>query len=126
MRTLGWTILTLVFLDELLAIAAYGVWGHHIAGWPAAVLLPLLAMTVWLAFASPKAKYGGPVRRPVVKTLVFLLGSAALWHAGHPGWAAALLVFSVVVNALAQLSVVRWLVAEQQAAAARGAGRGGG
>jgi hypothetical protein len=43
------------------------------------------------------------VVRPVVKVLVFGLASLALWDAGHPGWAAALLVFSVVVNALAQL-----------------------
>jgi hypothetical protein len=48
MRALGWTILSLVFLDEL------------------------LAMAVWWAFGSPKAPYGGPVRRPVVKQLGFV------------------------------------------------------
>lgn len=36
----------------------------------------------------------------------------ARWDAGHPGWAAALLVFSVAVNALATLPVVRELVPE--------------
>jgi hypothetical protein len=43
------------------------------------------------------------VVRPLVKVLVFGLASAGLWAAGHPSAAVALLVFSVVVNALAQL-----------------------
>jgi hypothetical protein len=116
-RALGWTILTLVFVDELLAMAAYGVWGHHVAGWPLAVLLPPVAMAVWWVFGSPKAPYRGPVRRPVVKTLVFSLAGVALWHAGHPGWAVALLVFSVLVNGLALLPFVRAMTAEQETAA---------
>jgi hypothetical protein len=107
---LGWTILTLLFVDELLVMAAYGVWGFAVQGVVLAVLLPIVAMLLWWAFGSPKAPYGGPVRRPALKTLIFLLGSLALWDAGHPGWAAALLVFSAVVNALAQLRFVRDLI----------------
>lgn len=108
----GWTILSLVFVDELLAVAAFGVWGWQV-GQPRAllvVLLPLLAMAAWWAFASPKAPYGGPVVRPAVKTLVFGLASAALWHAGHPSWSLALLVFSVGINALALLPGVQDLL----------------
>jgi hypothetical protein len=100
---LGWTILSLVFVDELLAMAAFGVWGWR-AGeprWLLVVLLPTAAMLVWFLFASPKARYGTPVVRPLVKVAVFGLASAALWDAGHPGWGLALLLFSVVVNALA-------------------------
>jgi hypothetical protein len=52
------------------------------------------------------------VRRPLVKVLVFGLASAGLWAAGHPGWAVAFLVVSLVVNALAQLPSVRSLVAD--------------
>ena len=69
-------------------------------------------IAVWWAFASPKAPYGGPVTRPVVKTLVFGLASLGLWQAGHPGWALALLVFSVLVNGVALLPFVRRLVPE--------------
>jgi hypothetical protein len=99
----AWSVLTLVFVDELLAMAAYGVWGWQV-GTPRAllvVLLPLAAMTAWWLFASPKARFGGGVRRPLVKALVFGLATWALWDAGHHGWAVALLVFSVVVNGLA-------------------------
>jgi hypothetical protein len=65
------------------------------------VVLPLVAMTAWWLFASPKARYGDQGRREVVKVVVFGLASLALWDAGHHGWAVALLVFSVVVNTLA-------------------------
>jgi hypothetical protein len=99
----AWLVLTLVFLDELAAMAAYGVWGWQVAT-PAVlwvVVLPLAAMTAWWLFASPKARYGGGGRREVVKVVVFGLASVALWDAGHHGWGVALLVFSVLVNAFA-------------------------
>lgn len=110
----GWAVLALVFLDELLAVAAIGVWGWHVGSSAVvslalAVLLPLAAVTVWSLFASPKARHGGPALRPVVKVLVFGLACLALWDAGHPGWALALLVFSIAVNATAQLPSVRAL-----------------
>jgi hypothetical protein len=110
---LGWCVLLLVFVDELLAIAAYGVWGwHQSPQWLLVWLLPLVAVAAWSLFASPKAPYGGPVRRPVVKVVVFGLASLALWDLGHPGWAAALLAFSVVVNALAQVPSIAALARE--------------
>lgn len=108
----GWTVLALVFLDELLAMAAFGAWGFHVGG-PMKVLLaavlPVLAMLVWWAFGSPKAPYGGPVRRPVIKAVVFGLASLALWDAGHPELAIGLLVFSVVINSVAQIPMIRRL-----------------
>jgi hypothetical protein len=39
----------------------------------------------------------------VAKVIVFGLASLALWDGGHHGWAVALLVFSVAVNAVAQV-----------------------
>lgn len=113
--TFGWAVLSLVFLDEVAAAVAVGVWGAHV-GSPGltsvllAVALPVALVLLWWAFASPKAPFGGPVVRPVVKVLVFGLACLGLWHAGHPVWALTLLVFSAVVNALAQLPQVRALV----------------
>ena len=104
----AWLVLALVFLDELLAMAAFGVWGWQV-GTPRALLvvaLPLLAMAVWWLFASPKARYGSHGRREVAKVLVFGLATLALWDAGHHGWAVAFLVFSIVVNGLALLPSV--------------------
>lgn len=121
MAIFGWFVLSLVFLDELLAMAAFGVWGWQASPrWLLVWLLPLLAMAAWFLFASPKAAYGGAVVRPVVKVLVFGLASVALWAAGHPGWAAGLLAFSVVVNGLALLPAVRALT--EQAGARSGPG----
>lgn len=112
-RSLGWSVLALVFLDELLAMAAMGVWGwEHDPSWLLVWVLPLMAMGVWATFASPEARLGGPVARPVAKVVVFGLATAALWDTGHHDWAVALLVFSVVVNGLALLPSVRVLVDE--------------
>jgi len=105
----AWVVLTLVFLDELAAMAAFGVWGWQV-GTPRAVLvvvLPLAAIVAWRLFASPKARYGDHGRREAVKVLVFGLASLALWGAGHHGWAVTLLVFSVVVNAVARHPRIR-------------------
>jgi hypothetical protein len=50
------------------------------------------------------------VVRPVTKVLVFTLASAGLWASGHHTLGVALLVFSLLVNAGAQLPSVRVLV----------------
>jgi hypothetical protein len=106
----GWTVLGLVFVDELAAIAALGVFGWSSAArWLLVWLLPLLAVLAWALFASPKAPYGSGVVRPLVKVVVFGVASLGLWVAGRPGWALALLVFSVVVNGFALLRPVRAL-----------------
>ena len=116
MVTFGWFVLALVFLDELLAMAAFGVWARGTSpAWLLVWLLPLLAMLVWFLWASPKAPYGGPLVRPAVKVLVFGLAAGALWDAGHPGWAASLAGFSVVVNGFALLPAVRSLVPDHGA-----------
>lgn len=113
MGSWGWLVLALVFVDEVLAAVAAGVAGQEAAGVAGAVAAPLAVVSVWWAFASPKARWGGPVVRPLVKVVVFGAACAGLWWAGHGAWAGALLVFSVVVNALAQLPSVRALVADQ-------------
>jgi hypothetical protein len=110
MAILGWTVLLLVFVDELLAVAAAAVWGNHVANALFAVVMALATVLVWFLFASPKARLGGPVVRPVTKVLVFTLASAVLWASGHHALAVALFVFSAVVNGLAQLPSVKVLV----------------
>jgi hypothetical protein len=110
MAILGWSVLLLVFVDELLAIAAAVVWGNHAANVWLGIATGLLTVLVWFLFASPKARYGGPVIRPLVKVLVFTLASAGLWASGHHVLAVALFVFSGVINGLAQLPSVKVLV----------------
>ena len=108
MTALAWVILGFVFLDELLTCVAAGVVGASMpAPWLFVWLLPVIVVVAWFLFASPKARYGGPVVRPVVKVLVFGLASLGLWLVGHHAAGLALLVFSVVVNGLAQLRFVR-------------------
>ena len=106
---LGWTVLGLVFVDELLLMTALAVWGSDAGGWLLAVLDAAAGVLVWFLFASPKARYGGQVARPLAKTLVVAAAVAGLAAAGHPGWAVALAVFSVLINAAAQHPDIRVL-----------------
>jgi hypothetical protein len=110
MAILGWTVLFFVFVDELLAIAAAAVWGTHVANAVLGVVMAILTILVWFLFASPKARFGGSVVRPVTKVLVFSLASIGLWASGHHALAVALFVFSAVINGLAQLPSVKALV----------------
>ena len=103
----AWVVLALVFLDELLAVTAAVVWGRWAEGWVLGAAAGAAVVVGWFLFASPKARFGHPVGRPVVKAAVFTLTSVGLAVAGQPGWAAALFVFSVVVNAAAQLPSVQ-------------------
>jgi hypothetical protein len=105
----GWVVLALVFVDELLVMAALAVWGADAGGWALAVGAAVAGVLVWFLFASPKARYGGPVARPVAKLLVIGAAVAGLAAAGHPGWAVALAAFSVVVNGVALHPDVRSL-----------------
>lgn len=124
MVALGWAVLALVFVDEVLAAVAAAVWGSSESGVLLAIAMVVVVIAVWWAFASPKAPLGGPVVRPVTKVLVFGLAGLGLWAAGHHGWAVALLVFSVVVNGLALLPSIQALVTEAEAVRGDAGGRG--
>jgi hypothetical protein len=108
----GWAVLALVFLDELLLMAALAVWGADAGGWWLAVLAAAAGVLVWFLFASPRARYGGPVTRPAAKVLVVAAAVGGLFASDHPAWAVALLVFSVVINAVALHPDIRDLAAE--------------
>jgi hypothetical protein len=110
---LAWVVLSLVFLDEVMACIAAGMVGASLpAPWLFVWLLPAVVVAAWGAFASPKAPYGGPVVRPLVKVLVFGLASLGLWLVGHHSAAAGLLIFSAAVNGLAQLPFVQRVSAQ--------------
>ena len=107
---LAWAflILTLVFVSEVLAMVAFGLWGwEHSPRWLLVWLLPLVGVVLWGRYASPKAPRGGPRARPIVKVLVFATAFLAIRDIGDYWWALAFLVFSAVVNGLAALPSVR-------------------
>lgn len=109
MRT-AWAflVLTLVFVSEVLALVAFGVWGwDHSPRWLLVWLLPLVGAVVWGMFASPKATRGGPRARPIVKVLVFAAAFLAIRDVSGYSWALAFLVFVAVVNGLAATPMVR-------------------
>lgn len=112
MAIFGWTVLFMVFVDELLAISAAATWGSWAGGPLLAIAAGVAVVVIWFLFASPKARYGGTWVRPIVKVLVFTLASVGLWVSGHETLAIAYFVFSLVINALAQLPSIRVLVEE--------------
>ena len=76
-------------------------------------VLPIAGMFAWYYFASPKAKLGGTVVRPVAKVIIFSLATLALWDSGHETLAVMFFAFSVVINALALLPSIRVLVEQE-------------
>jgi hypothetical protein len=81
--------LTLQFLLELAALAAYGYWGYsqgsssvvHVA---LAIAVPLAAAIVWGLFGSPKGPYHlRGVWRLLLEVVFFGLAAVALIVAGH-------------------------------------------
>ena len=108
---LGWTVLGLVFLDEVLLVVASWVAATTATAAPAPARDPPHS-AAWWTFASPKAPYGGRVTRPVTKILVVAAACGGLWASGHEAASLALLVFSVVVNAVALLPSVARLPGE--------------
>jgi len=104
--------LALKFLLELVALAAFGLWGGSAADGAAAALLaiglPVLVAVMWGTLAAPRA------RRRLRLTLrapfelgVFALAALALWGAGSAAPAAAFAVIAVV-NAVLLTAFDQW------------------
>ena len=103
-----WSVLTLLFLVELLAWAAYGVLGWALSpGWLWVWLLPLLVVSLWAATASPRARWRGAVLTPVVKLLAFTGAVLALVGTGHPVAGGVLGVLATAVHLAARRPDVR-------------------
>jgi hypothetical protein len=95
--------LGLRFLLEIGLLVGFGWWGGHVAGWWAAVALPVTAALIWGSLLSPKAGWTiPPAARLVLEVVLFGLAAAGYWDAGHP-WLAAGFVAIVVLS-----EVVTW------------------
>lgn len=112
MAIFGWFVLSLVFVDEILAIAAFANWGGQHGGFWMLLLCTVVAGAVWWLLASPGARLGDRFITPIVKVVFFAVATIALWATGHETLATWFLVFSVVVNALAQLPAIRVLTTD--------------
>ncbi len=90
------------FVVELAALAVLCAWGVRYGGtaasrWLLGLGLPAAAALLWGLFAAPRARYGGPVTRLLVKLLV--LGGAVVASFGVlPIGAAAAFAVVVAVN----------------------------
>lgn len=92
------------FLLELCLLAALGYSGFQMESWPlrwlAGLGAPLLAAVIWGTFVAPKAGHLLPEpARFGVEMALFALGGLALFAAGRPQLAAAL-IFLFLVNRL--------------------------
>src|SRR3954469_21836020 len=97
----NWTWLTVAFLAELAALAAFAVWGWSVGGstgWRVvlAVAAPAVAAALWGMFAAPRAPVRIPALTLLVKVVVFGAAVLALVVTGHP-------VLAVVLGAAALL-----------------------
>lgn len=115
----GWLVLALVFVDELLLIAGGIDVGRHLGGWAVGLLLGLIVVGAWFLFASPKAAYAGRLGRPVTKGVVVGAVCGGLWAVGHDVAAPALLAFSLVINVLASMPSIARLASAESGRAGR-------
>ncbi|MBS4174716.1 YrdB family protein [Bacillus sp. FJAT-49736] len=105
----AYLFLTILFLIELAALAAYSYWGFHVGKGIAMKLLlgigtPLFVAYVWGLFLAPKAKI--PVNAPLnimLKLIVFGLASAALYATGRHIIAGAFFMVALIALVLDNL-----------------------
>ncbi len=94
-----------LFAVELVAWAAFGIWGWHVGQgpwrWALAVGLPLAVIGLWAVLAAPRS--GRRLTDPALfafQLLVFLFGSGLLVLADQPVGGAALAVVATTVVVL--------------------------
>jgi hypothetical protein len=101
----NWTWLTVAFLAELAALAAFAVWGWSLGASTAsrlvlAVALPAAAGVLWGVFAAPRAPVQVLALAVLVRVLVFGGAVLALVVTGHPRLAAVLAAAAVLSSLL--------------------------
>ena len=99
-----WVWLTVAFLAELAALAAFAVWGWSVGASTGtrvllAVVLPAVAAMLWGVFAAPRAPVQVPALAVLVKVVVFGGAVLALVATGRP-WAAAVLGAAALLSSL--------------------------
>lgn len=109
---LGAANLTLKFLLEVAAIAAFAYWGANTGEMPLSLVLavtaPVAAIAAWAVFAAPKSARRLPSQTRIPFELTFFLAAVfALLAVGATG-AAAILVVLVVLNAIALTTLGQW------------------
>ncbi len=94
-----------LFVVELVAWTAFGVWGWHVGQgpwrWALAVGLPLAVIGLWAVLAAPRS--GRRLTDPALfafQLLVFLLGAGLLVLADQSVWGAGLAVVATTVVVL--------------------------
>ena len=104
-----WTVLTLRFVIELAALAAFAWWGWSLVTGPQRLLTAALALvvaaSVWGIFIAPKSsqRLEDPARL-ATEVGVFLLAGGALWAVTNPWWGVAFAAVAIVDAA----AVRRW------------------
>jgi hypothetical protein len=94
-----------LFAVELVAWAAFGVWGWHVGvgpwRWVLAIVLPLAVIGLWAVVAAPTSAHR--LADPALFAFqlgVFVIGAVLLALADRPVWGWTLGVVAVVVVAL--------------------------
>ena len=100
----NWFWLTVAFLAELAALAAFALWGWSVGGstgWRLllAVAAPAVAGVLWGVFAAPRAPVHVPTLALLVKLLVFGAAVLALLATDHP-WLAIVLAAAALLSSL--------------------------
>jgi|GEM_PF-1409428 Protein of unknown function (DUF2568). len=97
-------LLAAFFLLELAACAVFGFWGYQLdTGFILRILVmfgvPLAIIVLWGIFLSPKASmpiFSYPART-ILKLIVFLAASAALYTTGHHSLGLVFLIATIIV-----------------------------
>ncbi len=104
-----WVVLTVRFVVELAALAAFTVWGWSLVTGPQRLLTGALALvvaaSVWGIFIAPKSsqRLEDPARL-ATEVAFFLLAGAALWALSVPLWGIGFAAVAIVDAAV----VRRW------------------
>lgn len=109
---LGAANLTLKFLLEVSAIAAFAYWGANTGEMPLSLILaiaaPVAAIAAWAVLAAPKStRRLSPQTRIPFEITVFVAAVLALLATGAAG-AAAVMAVLVVLNAVALTALGQW------------------
>lgn len=106
MKWIKVSILIVLFLLEIGGMVVFSYWGYHINAGVAvkiimAVAIPLVIAILWGLFLAPKASLpiiSYPIRT-VLKLVVFVVASAALYTIGRIALGALFLILSLLIVA---------------------------